>query len=61
MRSVAAAVALIAAAPISAQPYPSKPVKIVVGFAPGGGNDITARFIAQRLSSGIGKQFIVEM
>jgi tripartite-type tricarboxylate transporter receptor subunit TctC len=58
--ALAAATALMVSAPISAQPYPSKPVKIIVGFAPGGGTDITARFIAQRLSSAMRQQFIVE-
>jgi tripartite-type tricarboxylate transporter receptor subunit TctC len=43
-----------------AQPYPSKSVKIVVGFPPGGGNDFIARFIAARLSAGLGQQFVVE-
>jgi tripartite-type tricarboxylate transporter receptor subunit TctC len=35
-------------------------VKIIVGFAPGGGTDMTVRFIAQRLSSAMGQQFIVD-
>ena len=60
VRGVLGTVVLTAAGPISAQPYPSKPVKIIVGYAPGGGNDIIARFIAQRLSSSMGQQFIVE-
>jgi len=42
------------------QPYPIKPVKIIVGFPPGGGNDFIARFIAQRLTSALGQQVIVE-
>src|SRR5262245_42818665 len=42
------------------QPYPSKPVKIIVAFPPGGGNDFIARFIAARLSANIGQQFVVE-
>jgi tripartite-type tricarboxylate transporter receptor subunit TctC len=58
--ALAAAAVLTATAPASAQPYPSKPVRIIVGFAPGGGNDLIARFIAQRLSISMGQQFIVE-
>ena len=46
--------------PTLAQQYPGKPVKIIVPFAPGGGTDFIARFIAQRLSAFLGQQFIVE-
>jgi tripartite-type tricarboxylate transporter receptor subunit TctC len=44
----------------SAQNYPTKPVHVIVPFAPGGGSDFIARFMAQRLSESLGKPFVVE-
>jgi tripartite-type tricarboxylate transporter receptor subunit TctC len=43
-----------------AQTYPTRPVHIIVGFAPGGGADITARLMGQWLSERLGQQFIIE-
>jgi len=48
------------ASPLWAQQYPTKPAKIIVAFAPGGGNDLIARVVAQRLTTALGQQFIVE-
>jgi tripartite-type tricarboxylate transporter receptor subunit TctC len=44
----------------SAQAYPSRPVRIVVGFTPGGQHDINARLIGQWLSERLGQQFIID-
>jgi tripartite-type tricarboxylate transporter receptor subunit TctC len=45
---------------ISIQTYPTRPVRIIVGVAPGGGADITARLIGQWLSEHLGQQFLIE-
>jgi tripartite-type tricarboxylate transporter receptor subunit TctC len=44
----------------AAQDYPSRPVRMLVGYAPGGGMDTIARVIGPRLSQALGQQFIVE-
>ena len=40
--------------------YPAKPVRVIVGQAPGGGNDIQTRIFAQKLTEGFGRSFVVE-
>jgi tripartite-type tricarboxylate transporter receptor subunit TctC len=57
---VIAAGLLATSIPVLAQNYPVKPVRFVVGFPPGGTNDLIIRAIAQKLTEQMGQQFIVE-
>ena len=61
MRSlfVLAALACVSAG-AHAQTWPARPVRLVVGFAPGGSTDVTARIVAERLSQTFGQQMIVD-
>ncbi len=43
-----------------AQAYPAKPLRMIVGFAPGGGTDVTARAIVQQLSDGLGQRVVID-
>ena len=51
---------VMGAAPSLAQGYPNRPVRVVVGFPPGGPTDVIARIVAQCLSDSLGQQFFVE-
>ena len=53
-------VALACATPAQAQEFPSKPVKLIVPYAAGGGTDIVARIVAQKLQDKWGPAVIVE-
>jgi tripartite-type tricarboxylate transporter receptor subunit TctC len=58
---IAAAVLACYAAPaLAADAYPTKPVRMIVGFAPGGGTDTTARALTPKLSERLGQQVIVD-
>src|SRR3990172_12003639 len=43
-----------------AQSYPGKPIRMLVGFSPGGGTDVTARLVAQKLTQHLGQSVVVE-
>ena len=51
---------LVMPATISAQSYPVKPIRLLVGFPPGGGTDLAARLVAPKLAEGLGQPVIVE-
>ena len=58
--SVLAALLAVSAGVVSAQPYPSKPIRLVVPFAPGGGSDTVGRVLAQGLSEVLRVSVVVE-
>ncbi len=63
-RAIAGLIALALAGPLAgsaaAQDFAGKPIRIIVGLAPGGGTDVTARLIAQRLTASLGTNVYVE-
>ena len=60
IRTVLTAVVFFSASQALAQNYPTKPVRVLVGLAAGGGVDLIARIITPRLAESLGKPFIVE-
>ncbi len=48
------------AAPVAAQDYPTRPIRLIVGFTAGGPTDVPARFIADKLGTALGKPVVVE-
>ena len=60
LRTLLAALALAAAAPALAQSYPSKPIRLLIPYGPGGVGDITARFVAQKMGENMKNPIVVE-
>ena len=52
--------ALVAATPARAQDYPTRPITLVVPYAAGGGNDVMARIVAEKMSPALGQQIVIE-
>ncbi len=55
-----ASVALFVTISVFAQAYPARPVRVIVPFAPGGGTDVLARQVSQKLTESLGRQFVVD-
>ena len=60
LAGIAAAAGLVYAGAASAQPYPNKPIKLIVPFGPGSGSDILARILAEPLTQALGQPIIIE-
>ena len=60
MKLLLAVLGILLSAQSFAQGYPARPVRMLVGFTPGGGTDIMARFLAPRLQEYLGQPFVVE-
>ena len=60
IRAAAGVLLASLAAAAMAQPYPSKPIRLMVPFPPGGSTDIVARIVAQKLGTQVGQSLVIE-
>jgi tripartite-type tricarboxylate transporter receptor subunit TctC len=60
IQSIVAALTCAAATAVLAQSYPTKPVRVIIGYAPGGPADIVGRLVTPKLSENLGQQFVIE-
>ena len=54
------AVVITASAAVGAQSYPAKPIRLLVPYPPGGGTDIIARIVGQKLAESVGQQIVID-
>ncbi|MBR2819479.1 MAG: tripartite tricarboxylate transporter substrate binding protein BugD [Reyranella sp.] len=59
-RTAFAVLAALAASPALAQPYPSKPINLIVPFSAGGPTDVMARIVGERMSKELGQQIVID-
>jgi tripartite-type tricarboxylate transporter receptor subunit TctC len=60
MKALLFVLSLLVTTQVSAQPYPNKPIRIIIGFAPGGPTDVLIRVVAQDMSTSLGQGVAVE-
>ncbi len=58
--AVSLGISVLGAVPAFAQPYPSRPIRFIVPFPPGGGNDIVGRIVALNLGVGLGQPVVID-
>lgn len=60
LRALGLTISALAAIHAQSQPYPAKPVRIVVGFVPGGGSDFIARLVSQKITEPLGRTVLID-